>query len=206
MPIAALGPVARALLARASGLPTTRGVKVVAIERVVGSNFTTSSVQLEEPADVGALLLLHLVREGAFGCAFINKGRGGNSNMTIMGAPFVLSYTEPNPRPDGLFVPGAKFTVTGHVWVFHGRTGAMLPLPGMPNETMHRPLGEYLKEVLRGRKAWGLKHRLQDTWAELPSGRMELSIEQAMPKLRVKRARAGPQLGGEAAPAMRSLE
>ena len=206
VPIAALGPVAHALLARAARLPATRGGKAARIERVQWKGTTTSSVQLEEPADVGAFLQLQLRREGAFGCAFINKGRGGNSNMTIMGAPFVLSYTEPNPRPDGLFVPGAKFTVTGHVWVFHGRTGAMLPLPGMPNETMHRPLGEYLKEVLRGRKAWGLKHRLQDTWAELPSGRMELSIEQAMPKLRVKRARAGPQLGGEAAPAMRSLE
>ena len=71
---------------------------------------------------------------------------------------------------------------------------------------MLKPLGEYLKGVLRGRKAWGFKHRLQTRWAELPRGHMELSIEDAMPRKCVKRARVGPQTGGVAAPAMLPLE
>ena len=204
--IAALAPLAHALLACASRPPSTRGGPALEIERDVGPDVTTTSVQLDEPEDVGHMLQLQVVREGAYGCAILKKGRGGNSNITIIGSPFVLSYVEPTPRADGLYVPGAKFTVTGSVWIFNGTTGAPMPAPGLPNETMLKPLGEYLKGVLRGRKAWGFKHRLQTRWAELPRGHMELSIEDAMPRKCVKRARVGPQTGGVAAPAMLPLE
>ena len=204
--IAALAPLAHALLACASRPPSTRGGPALEIERDVGPDVTTTSVQLDEPEDVGHMLQLQAVREGGYGCAILKKGRGGNSNITIIGSPFVLSYVEPTPRADGLYVPGAKFTVTGSVWIFNGTTGAPMPAPGLPNETMLKPLGEYLKGVLRGRKAWGFKHRLQTRWAELPRGHMELSIEDAMPRKCVKRARVGPQTGGVAAPAMLPLE
>ena len=205
VPIAALGPVAHALLARAARLPATRGGKAAAIERVQWKGTTTSSVQLEEPADVGAFLQLQLRREGAFGCAFINKGRGGNSNMTVLGGPLMLSFTEPVPRDDGVYVPGASFTVTGNVWIFAGRDGAPLPSPGLPNATMLAPLREYLKNVLRGRARWGLKHRLTTSWAELPTARKALTKAEAQPRRSVKRTRVGPSSGGEAPRAMGAL-
>ena len=71
---------------------------------------------------------------------------------------------------------------------------------------MLAPLREYLKNVLRGRARWGLKHRLTATWAELPTARAELTNEEAFPRRAVKRLRAGPSTGGEAPPAMHLLE
>ena len=72
------------------------------------------------------------------------------------------STTEPIPRDDGIYVPGAKFTLTGNVWIFQGRDGAPRPSPGLPNATMLAPLREYLKNILRGRARWGLEHRLTE--------------------------------------------
>ena len=204
VPQAALLPVARAILARAAHPPSCR--KGLKLEYHTGPRWRSIELQINEPEQVASLLQLQLHREGAYGCAILKKGRGGNSNLTVIGAPVVLSYVEPVPRDDGLFVPGACFTITGNVWVFNGRTGAPLPSPGLPNATMLAPLREYLKNVLRGRARWGLKHRLTATWAELPTARAELTNEEAFPRRAVKRLRAGPSTGGEAPPAMRLLE
>ena len=59
--------------------------------------------------------------------------------------------------------------------------------------------------MLRGRARWGLQHRLTETWAELPTAREALTKEEAQPRRRVKRMRAGPSSGGEAPPAMGAL-
>ena len=205
VPIAALPSVAHALLAHASHPPSRRGVRGVVAEVDLGRKWKTSSLQLDDPEDVAWLLQLHLVRpDNAYGCAMLKKGRGGNHNMTIMGAPVVLSYTEPLAL-DGVYVPGAAFTITGNVWVLNGRTGALLPAPGLPNATMRKPLAEYLKASLRGRAAWGFTHKLTAKWAELPPARLELSAAEAMPRQRIKRARAGPLTGGGPAPQMAPL-
>ena len=205
VPLAALLDVARVLLERASKPPSRRGCKPLQIEFDTGKRWRTMELQLDEPEDIAWLLQLHLQREGAYGCAIFKKGRGGNSNMTVLGGPLLLTFTEPVPRDDGVYVPGASFTLTGNVWVFNGRDGAPQPAPGLPNKTMLAPLREYLKNVLRGRARWGLKHRLTCSWAELPTAREALSTEEAQPRRSVKRARVGPSTGGEAAPAMGAL-
>ena len=46
---------------------------------------------------------------------------------------------------------------------------------------------EYVKNVLRGRAAWGLKHRLTRKWAELPAQKRALTMAEAMPRV-AKRA------------------
>ena len=206
MPLAAFLPVARTLLAHAARPPSRRGRQPLQLEYDTGPRWRTIQLQLEQPEDIGWLLQLHQQRDGAYGAAIVKKGRGGNSNMTVMGGVVLLTYTEPVPRDDGLYVPGAKFTLTGNVWIFQGRDGAPRPSPGLPNEQMLAPLREYLKNLLRGRARWGLEHRLTATWAQLPTAREALTKEEAQPRRSVKRVRAGPSTGGEAAPAMGALE
>ena len=206
VPLAAFLPVARTLLAHAARPPSRRGRKPLQLEYDTGPRWRTIQLQLEQPEDIGWLLQLHQQRDGAYGAAIVKKGRGGNSNMTVMGGVVLLAYTEPVPRDDGLYVPGAKFTLTGNVWIFQGRDGAPRPSPGLPNEQMLAPLREYLKNLLRGRARWGLEHRLTATWAQLPTAREALTKEEAQPRRSVKRVRAGPSTGGEAAPAMGALE
>ena len=63
--IAALAPLAHALLACASRPPSTRGGPALEIERDVGPDVTTTSVQLDEPEDVGHMLQLQVVRARA---------------------------------------------------------------------------------------------------------------------------------------------
>jgi len=205
VPLAAHLDVARAMIERAAKPPSRRGCKPLPIEYDTGTKWRTMQLQLEQPEDVAWLTQLHLQRDGAYGCAILKKGRGGNSNMTVLGGPLVLSFTEPVPRDDGVYVPGASFTLTGNVWIFGGRDGAPLPSPGLPNATMLAPLCEYLKNVLRGRARWGLKHRLTTSWAELPTARKSLSKDEAQPRRSVKRMRVGPSSGGEAPPAMGAL-
>ena len=205
VPLAAHLEVARAMIERASKPPSRRGCKPLPIEYDTGKRLRTMQLQLEHPEDIAWLAQLHLQRDGAYGCAILKKGRGGNSNMTVLGGPLVLSFTEPLPRDDGVYVPGASFTLTGNVWIFAGRDGAPLPSPGLPNATMLAPLREYLKNVLRGRARWGLKHRLTTSWAELPTARTALTKEEAQPRRAVKRMRVGPSTGGEAPPAMGAL-
>ena len=101
-------------------------------------------------------------------------------------------YSEPKPRDDGLFVPGKRtFVFTCNVWRILGGTGEVRGEPGMPNGTFKKPIGEHVKNTLRGRKAWGLKHVLVDTWAQLPAGQMELAAAVAHPRGAAKRSRAG---------------
>ena len=137
VPLAAQLEVARAMIERAAKPPSRRGYKPLPIEYDTGKGWRTMQLQLEQPEDIAWLVQLHLQRDGAYGCAILKKGRGGNSNMTVLGGPLVLSFTEPVPRDDGVYVPGASFTLTGNVWIFNGRDGAPLPSPGLPNATFH---------------------------------------------------------------------
>ena len=205
VPLAALLGVARAVIERAAKPPSRRGCKALPIEFDTGKKWRAMQLQLEQPEDIAWLVQLHLQRDGAYGAAILKKGRGGNSNITVLGGPLLLTFTEPVPRDDGVYVPGASFTLTGNVWIFNGRDGAPLPSPGLPNATMLAPLREYVKNVLRGRARWGLKHRLTDSWAELPTARAALSKDKAQPRRAVKRMRAGVTTGGEVPPAMGSL-
>jgi len=206
VPLASYLEVARAVIRRATKPPSCRGGKPLEIEYDQGARWRTMQLQLEEPSDIAWLLQLQLHREGAYGCAIFKKGRGGNSNMTVLGGPLLLTFSEPTPRADGVFRGGASFTVTGNVWVFNGRDGSDLEAPGLPNATMLAPIREYLKNVLRGRARWGLKHRLAHSWAELSTKRAALTEEEAHPRRNVRRARAGPSTGGEAPPPMGALE
>ena len=71
-------------------------------------------------------------------------------------------YQQPIPRPDGAFVEGVhKFTLQFNVWKIFGHNGDVQGEAGMPNATCKKPICEHVKNVLRGRKAWGLRHQLQ---------------------------------------------
>ena len=90
-----------------------------------------------------------------------------------------------------MFVPGKReFTWRGNVWRVIGNTGEVRGEPGMPNASFKKPIGEHVKNILRGRKRWGCKHQLTETWAELPAGKMELSAADAHPVAARKRSRA----------------
>ena len=65
----------------------------------------------------------------------------------------------------------------------------------MPNETCKKPIAEHVKNIMRGRKAWGLNHQLQEKWAELPPSQPVLSAADAFeePEQRMaKRKREAP--------------
>ena len=72
-----------------------------------------------------------------------------------------------------------------------GDSGEVRGEVGMPNESFKKPICEHVKNILRGRKAWGLMHALTDTWAQLPSGTMELPVAQRQARAPAKRSRAG---------------
>ena len=206
VPLAALGPLARAIFELARRPPSRRGRGPLLLVIDVGAQWKSTQLQLDMPEDIAWLLQLHQLRpDNAYGCAVLKQGKSSNNNMLILGAPVLLSFYEP-VRKQGVFKAGASFSVTGNVWVFNGATGALMPAAGLPNATMHAPLAEYLKGVLRGRAAWGFKHKLAEKWAELPKARLELTAEEALPKARVKRARAGPSTGGEQPPHMADLD
>ena len=101
-------------------------------------------------------------------------------------------YSEPKPRSDGFWVDGPRsFKVTANIWRVLGNTGEVRGEAGMPNATFKKPIGEHVKNILRGRKAWGCRHQLVDSWAQLPAGKMELTAAQAHPVATAKRSRAG---------------
>ena len=103
-------------------------------------------------------------------------------------------YTEPKPREHGLFVEGRRvFTVTFNAWRLLGDSGEVRGEAGMPNADFIKPITEHLKNLLRGRKAWGLAHQLTDTWAQLPAGVLELPLAQRFSRAQPnqKRSRAG---------------
>ena len=104
-------------------------------------------------------------------------------------------YSEPRPRQSGLFVEGPRtFKVKLNIWRVIGADGEVRGEVGMPNESFKKPIGEHIKNMLRGRKAWGLEHPLQENWAQLPAGQLVLSNAAALPACAPKRARAeGPR-------------
>jgi hypothetical protein len=65
VPLAALLPVARALLARAARPPSRRGKQALMLEYDTGTKWRSIQLQLDEPEDVGWLLQLQLQRDGA---------------------------------------------------------------------------------------------------------------------------------------------
>ena len=84
-----------------------------------------------------------------------------------------------------------KFTIEGDVYRVNGKTGEVDGAEGSQNKTMRAPIGEHVKNLLRGRHAWGLRHGLQEAWAELPRGQMVLTGAAAMPGPAAKRVRRG---------------
>ena len=102
-------------------------------------------------------------------------------------------FEEPRPREDGAFVPGPrKFTIQCHIWSLHGLQGRLNGIEGGPNSTVRKPIADYVKNVLKGRKAHGIKHVLQKEWAQLPPNQLHLTKEAAMPRAAsAKRARVG---------------
>ena len=91
------------------------------------------------------------------------------------------------------------------MWGINGVTGELKPILGGDNAAMKKPIAEYVKNILRGRAPWGLKVRLSGAFAQLPPGCTRLTNAEAMPRKAVKRARAGPQVEGGAAPRMGDL-
>ena len=105
--------------------------------------------------------------------------------------PLPRRYVEPKPRADGFFVAGIRgMHVRGNIWRVMGNTGEVRGAVGMKNATFKKPIGEHVKNILRGRARWGCTHQLSRVWAQLPAGQMELTKEQAYPAPSAKRKRA----------------
>ena len=115
----------------------------------------------------------------------------------------VCRFEEPRPGDDDAYVLGKRtFTLCGNLWSLNGVFGNLNEIPGGPNATMRKPIAEHVKNVLRGREPWGLKHRLTKDWAQLAAGKLELKAKVAMRKKDgAKRARAGPLEPGDEPPA-----
>ena len=65
-------------------------------------------------------------------------------------------------------------------------------IEGAENAKVRQPIADYVKNVLKGRKAHGIKHVLQKEWAQLPANQLHLTKEAAMPRAAgAKRARTG---------------
>jgi len=143
-----------------------------------------------------------------FGCVLFKKGRASNGNMFVVGPPFVLTYVapptapvrttltpcllgryeEPLPRADGFFVPGThKFTASFNVWGVNGIDGDVLGDAGAQNETMRAPIAEHVKNLLRGRERWGVKHRLTPKWSQLSKGKLKLTGRAAVQSKRARK-------------------
>ena len=101
-------------------------------------------------------------------------------------------YSEPRPRQSGLFVEGTRtFKVKLNIWRIIGADGEVRGEVGMPNESFKKPIGEHVKNLLRGRAAWGVSHQLTHTWAQMPAGQMQLPAAQRHQPAAKKRSRAG---------------
>lgn len=99
-----------------------------------------------------------------------------------------------------------EFSITGCVWGLNGTTGALKPVLGGDNLSVKKPLAEYIKNILRGRKHHGFKVKLTREWAELAESKLRLGMPQALPRHDVKKARAGPQLMAGRLSAMLTLD
>ena len=191
------GARAHALLRYVASPPSRDGKAPLPIESRTIGKVKRSFVAFNALEDIAWVLLLHVVRpEKFYGALLHTKGRAHDDDMLFYGPELTVEYTEPRPRPDGLFVPGPRFvTVSGNVWRIIGNTGEVRGEAGMPNAKFKKPVGEHVKNLLRGRAAWGLKHALTATWAELPAGQMELSGAAVHPRASKKRRRAAPEGG-----------
>ena len=69
-----------------------------------------------------------------------------------------------------------------------GGNGEVRGEAGMKNDMYRKAIAEHVKNVLRGRERWGLKHRLGKMWAQLPAGKLELSLPAAYRGRRATRA------------------
>jgi len=197
VPIPAIhGEAAHRVLRHLSRPPSRVGQEPLPIETKTIGGRRRSFVTLNALEDIAWALQFHTVRpDKAYGALLYAKGGAQDNDMLFFGPEFVAEYDEPKPRGDGFFVAGARtFTVKGNVWRILGNTGEVRGEIGMPNATFCKPIGEHVKNLLRGRKAWGLKHQLTDTWAQLPAGTMELvgaaAFARRVPK---KRQRAAPE-------------
>ena len=107
-------------------------------------------------------------------------------------------------------MPGPrKFTIQCHLWSLHGLQGRLNGIEGGPNATVLKPIADYVKNILLGRKNHGLKHVLQKEWAKLPAQQLHLTklrrqLCHALPAPRGP-ARARCRAPGEAAPSMGQL-
>mmetsp|Transcript_74750 Transcript_74750/g.206168 ORF Transcript_74750/g.206168 Transcript_74750/m.206168 type:complete len:161 (+) Transcript_74750:82-564(+) len=96
------------------------------------------------------------------------KGRGSAHYILVLGPPGVISFTEPIPREDGVFVAGPRtFKFTANLWGINGMTGELKPILSGDNAAMKQRIAEYVKNILRGRVPWGLKVRLSGAFALL---------------------------------------
>ena len=108
--------------------------------------------------------------------------------------PTLSRYSEPKPRPDGFFVTGKReFKFKFNVWRLMGDSGEVRGEPGMPNGSFQKPISEHIKNIFRGRQAWGCKHQLVHEWAQMPAGQLELPAGKRFTRgaPSAKRSRAG---------------
>ena len=61
-----------------------------------------------------------------------------------------------------------------NVWSLNGMRGRLNGIEVGPNLQIKEEIAEYVKNILRGRKSWGLMHFLQKEWAKLPKGELVL--------------------------------
>ena len=222
VPTAALGPVAHALLDRFSRVPSQAGKRPLVQQTKVRGGRVKTWLEIDGLGDIAWVLQMHLVRpDNAFGALVYKKGRTHATDMLFVGPRMTIQYAfvrspllrttltralvlspvrsgryvEPKPRADGLFAKGHReFKLIFNVWKILGHNGDVVGEAGMPNATCKKPIAEHVKNVLRGRKAWGLEHPLQENWAQLPAGQLVLSNAAALPACAPKRARAeGPR-------------
>ena len=85
VPLAALGPLARAIFEHARRPPSRRGRGPLQLEIDVGAQWKSTQLQLDMPEDIAWLLQLHQLRpDNAYGCAVLEKGKASNNNMLIL--------------------------------------------------------------------------------------------------------------------------
>ena len=85
VPLAALGPLARAIFEHARRPPSRRARGPLQLEIDVGAQWKSTQLQLDMPEDIAWLLQLHQLRpDNAYGCAVLKKGKASNNNMLIL--------------------------------------------------------------------------------------------------------------------------
>jgi hypothetical protein len=113
-------------------------------------------------------------------------------------------FTEPLPREDKAYACGPRtLEVILKLWRIMGGNGEVRGEADLDNATYRKPIAEHVKNILRGREKWGLRHRLAKAWAQLPAGKLELSDEAAY---RVRARKRGRAASPEHPPRMLNLD